>query len=131
MSALSVLVVDDEADVLRLMQRILSEEGYEVSTARSAEAAIQAFETMPRHPDLLLTDVVMPGMSGPMLVDRLRAIDPALKVLFMSGYDETHVVRHYVVEQGFRLIPKPFTAKALRQMIEGIFSSVPQQETAR
>ena len=47
----------------------------------------------------------MPGMSGPMLVDHLRGIDPELKVLFMSGYDDRHVVQHYVVEKGFHLIP--------------------------
>lgn len=118
--AKTVLVVDDEQDVLRLLQRILSEEGYEVVAAKSGEAAIKAFEGLERHPDLLLTDVVMPGMSGPMLVDHLRGVDPNLKVLFMSGYDDRHVVRHYVVEQGFRLIPKPFTVKALRQAIEGV-----------
>lgn len=122
MNAISVLVVDDEADVLRLMQRILTEEGYAVTIARSGEAAIKAFEAMPCHPDLLLADVVMPGMSGPMLVDRLRSIDPELKVLFMSGYDDRHVVRHYVVEQGFHLIPKPFTVRALRQAIESVLS---------
>lgn len=115
-----MLVVDDEQDVLRLLQRILSEEGYEVIPAKSGEAAIKAFEGLERHPDLLLTDVVMPGMSGPMLVDHLRAIAPDLKVLFMSGYDDRHVVRHYVVEQGFHLIPKPFTVKALRQAIESV-----------
>lgn len=118
-----VLVVDDEQDVLRLLQRILSEEGYEVITAKSGEDAIKAFEKIERHPDLLLTDVVMPGMSGPMLVDRLRGLDPNLKVLFMSGYDDRHVVRHYVVEQGFHLIPKPFTVKALRQAMEKVFET--------
>lgn len=116
----TVLVVDDEADVLRLLQRILTEEGYEVVTAKSGDAAIRVFENLERHPDLLLTDVVMPGMSGPMLVDHLRSIDPALKVLFMSGYDGRHVVRHYVVEQGFRLIPKPLTVKSLREAIESV-----------
>ena len=118
----TVLVVDDEADVLRLLQSILTEEGYEVIAAKSADAAIKIFETLGRHPDLLLTDVVMPGMSGPMLVDHLRGIDPQLKVLFMSGYDDRHVVRHYVVEQGFHLIAKPFTVKTLRMAIETVLN---------
>lgn len=115
-----MLVVDDEADVLRLLQSILTEEGYAVIAVRTADAAIKAFESLKRRPDLLLTDVVMPGMSGPMLVDHLRGIDPELKVLFMSGYDDRQVVRHYVVEQGFHLIAKPFTVKNLRQAMEAV-----------
>ena len=116
----TVLVVDDEADVLRLLQSILTEEGYDVVAARSANAAIQAFEMGARHADLLLVDVVMPGMSGPMLVDRLRGIDPNLKVLFMSGYDDRDIVRHYVVEKGFHLISKPFTMFSLRQAMNAL-----------
>jgi two-component system cell cycle sensor histidine kinase/response regulator CckA len=118
----TVMVVDDEADVLRLLQSILTEEGYEVIAAKSADAAIKIFETLGRRPDLLLTDVVMPGMSGPMLVDHLRGVDPELKVLFMSGYDDRHVVRHYVVERGFHLIAKPFTVKTLSMAIETVLN---------
>lgn len=115
-----MLVVDDEADVLRLLESILTEEGYEVIAARSSEAAIKAFERLSRRPDLLLVDVVMPGMSGPMLVDHLCRIDPDLKVLFMSGYDDRQVVQRYVVDKGFRLISKPFTVKNLRSAMEAI-----------
>jgi len=99
-----VLVVDDEPDVLRLIQSILSEEGYEVITAKSADAAIKAWEKLDRKPDLVLTDVVMPGMSGPMMIDHLLQSEPELRVLFMSGYDERQVVQRYVVERGYRLI---------------------------
>jgi CheY-like chemotaxis protein len=113
----TVLVVDDEADVLRLIQSILVEDGYEVVPAKNADSAIKSFQRMSRHPDLLLTDVVMPGMSGPMLVDHLLSLEPNLRVLFMSGFDERQVVQRYVVEKGFRLIPKPFTVKALRAAI--------------
>jgi len=113
----TVLVVDDEPDVLRLIQSILTEDGYEVVAAKSADIAIQSFERMPRRPDLVLTDVVMPGMSGPMLVDHLLTLQPNLRVLFMSGYDERQVVQKYVIEKGFRLIPKPFTVKSLRSAV--------------
>lgn len=119
----TILAVDDETDVLRLLQRILTEEGYEVVSAKSGDAAIQAFKSMEHPPDLLLTDVVMPGMSGPMLCDQLRALCPDLKVLFISGYDDRHVVRRYVVEQGFHLITKPFTMKSLRQAIESVLAA--------
>lgn len=114
----TVLVVDDEPDVLRLIHSILTEEGYEVIAAKSAEGAIKAFERLDRRPDLILTDVVMPGMSGPMLIDRLLQAEPDLRVLFMSGYDDRQVVQRYVVEKGFRLIPKPFTIKTLRAAIQ-------------
>jgi two-component system cell cycle sensor histidine kinase/response regulator CckA len=113
----TVLVVDDEPDVLRLIQSILTEEGYEVVAAKNADSAIKAFEHLENRPDLVLADVVMPGMSGPMLVDHLVQIEPALKVLFMSGYDNRQVVRRYVVEKGFRLISKPFTTKSLRSAV--------------
>ncbi len=119
----TVLVVDDEPDVLRLVQTILSEDGYNVVPAGDAERAIRAFEKMPRRPDLILTDVVMPGMSGPMLVERLLALDPELKFLFMSGYDDRQVVQRYVIERGFRLIAKPFTVKSLRAEIEAIIAA--------
>jgi two-component system cell cycle sensor histidine kinase/response regulator CckA len=115
-----VLVVDDEADVLRLIQSILIEEGYEVVSAKTANAAIRAYEKLDRKPDLLLTDVVMPGMSGPMLVDHLLQAEPNLRVLFMSGYDERQVVQRYVVERGYRLITKPFTVKSLRTAVQAV-----------
>ena len=115
--------MDDEPDVLRLLQSILTEEGYEVIAAKSGDGAIKAFERLDRPPDLVLTDVVMPGMSGPMLVDHLRRLEPDLKVLFMSGYDDRQVVRHYVLEKGFHLIPKPFTVKSLRQAIDSIIKN--------
>jgi CheY-like chemotaxis protein len=117
-NAPTILVVDDEPDILELIGSILADSGYAVVTARSAERAIQAFEKMPASPDLLLTDVVMPGMSGPMLVDNLLAKDPALKVLFMSGYDNRQVVQHYVLEKGFRLLSKPININSLRDAVK-------------
>lgn len=114
----TVLVVDDEPDVLRLVQSILTEEGYEVIPAKTADAAINTWEKLERKPDLVLTDVVMPGMSGPMLIDHLLQSEPDLRVLFMSGYDERQVVQRYVVERGYQLISKPFTVKSLRSAIQ-------------
>jgi CheY-like chemotaxis protein len=114
---LSVLVVDDESTVLELVESILKDAGYSVVAAHGADDALKAFEKMPR-PDLLLTDVVMPGMSGPMLVDHLLTREPGLKVLFMSGYDDRQVVQRYVVEKGFRLLSKPFTPGSLRSAVE-------------
>ena len=124
----SILVVDDEPHILQLIQSILAETGYEVVVATSADLAIQAFEKMPKRPDLILTDVVMPGISGPMLVDRLLAVDPHLRVLFMSGFDDRQVVQRYVVEKGFQLIPKPFTVTTLRSTIEAVLKDGAEPE---
>ena len=109
--------------MLRLVEAILTEQGYKVTLAKGAENAIRAFERHHPRPDLILTDVVMPGMSGPMLIDHLLTSDPHLRVLFMSGYDDRQVVQHYVVEKGFALVAKPFTlqklATAVKDVLEG------------
>jgi two-component system, cell cycle sensor histidine kinase and response regulator CckA len=113
-----LLVIDDERETLRLVQNLLTDSGYEVVIAAGAESALRVFEELKTPPDLIVTDVVMPGMSGPMLAERLRGLSPGLRVLFMSGYDHSHVVRQYVVRQGFDLIAKPFTARALHAAIK-------------
>lgn len=122
----TILVVDDEPDVLKLVETMLVEDGYQVVAAKSADIAVQAFEQMPQPLDLLLTDVVMPGMSGPMLADRLLAKQADLKVLFMSGYDDRQVVQRYVLGKGFRLLPKPFTIRALRMAVKAEFDTAGQ-----
>ena len=113
-----ILVVDDEPDILRLVETILREAGHVVTAAGNADAAIRAMETMAVKPALLLTDVVMPGMSGPVLAEQMLAAVPGLRVLFMSGYDPRQVVRRYVVEKGFALIPKPFTSQSLLAAVD-------------
>jgi two-component system cell cycle sensor histidine kinase/response regulator CckA len=113
-----ILVVDDEREVLRLVQSLMADSGYEITLAAGAELALRAFEAAVKPPDLVLTDVVMPGMSGPMLADRLRELAPDLRVLFMSGFDHSQVVQRYVIRQGFDLIAKPFTARTLLSAIK-------------
>lgn len=124
-----MLVVDDEPDMLRLVEAILSEQGYSVITAKGADSAIRTFEKMARRPDLVLTDVVMPGMSGPMLVDHLLQIEPNIRVLFMSGYDDRQVVQRYVVEKGFALIAKPFTLQRLGNCVRDVINGKQPTDT--
>ena len=125
----TILVIDDEPDVLRLVEAILNEQGYQVVTAKGSDNAIRTFDRMPKKPDLVLTDVVMPGMSGPMLVDHLLQTVPNLRVLFMSGYDERQVVQKYVVEKGFALIPKPFTLQKLAATVKDVLDADRQPES--
>jgi len=118
----TVLVLDDEPDVRKLVSALLTSNGYTVLTADNGENAIKAFKKRKQPVDLLLLDVVSPGLPGPVVAERLAGLQPGLRVLFMSGYDDTSVVRRYVVEKGFTLLKKPFTpdelAKKVREVLE-------------
>jgi CheY-like chemotaxis protein len=115
----TVLVVDDEPEIRKLATAMLTRSGYRVLTADSGENAVRLFRNNPGI-DLLLTDVVAPGMSGPMIADQIAAIRPDIKVVFMSGYDSTQVVQRYVVEKGYSLLTKPFTMEQLETMVRGV-----------
>ncbi|HEY4084564.1 MAG TPA: response regulator [Bryobacteraceae bacterium] len=121
----TVLVVDDEQDLRSLVANVLTEYGYKVITASSGAKAVALIEKMDAPPDLMLTDVVMPGMSGPMLADQLLAKFARARVLFMSGFDERQVVQRYVVEKGFTLITKPFQLHNLCAAVKKAIESTP------
>jgi len=121
----TVLVVDDEQDLRSLVANVLTEYGYKVVTASSGAKAVALIEKMEAPPDLMLTDVVMPGMSGPMLADQLLAKFSSARVLFMSGFDERQVVQRYVVEKGFTLITKPFQLHNLCAAVKKAIESTP------
>ena len=112
----TILVVDDEPEIRKLVTAMLSRNGYRVLTADSGENAVRLFRNNPGV-DLLLTDVVAPGMSGPMIADQIAQMQPDIKVVFMSGYDGTQVVQRYVVEKGYSLLIKPFTMEQLGTMV--------------
>jgi CheY-like chemotaxis protein len=119
----TVLVVDDEPEVRKLVAAVIGNLGYEVHTADTGEHALAIHEHLGSKIDLLVADVISPGMSGPLLAQRLAARQPDLKVLYISGYDHTHVVQAYVLDRGCSLITKPFStgqlAEAVRAMIHG------------
>ncbi|MDP9169323.1 MAG: response regulator [Acidobacteriota bacterium] len=117
----TILVVDDEPEIRKLVMAMLTRNGYYVLTADTGENAIRLFKNNPAI-ELLLTDVVAPGMSGPMIADELAALRPDIKVLFMSGYDGTQVVQKYVVERGYSLLTKPFTMEQLEQRVREVLS---------
>src|SRR5579885_2173702 len=104
----TILVVDDEPEIRKLVGAMVTQFGYTVLTADSGEHALTLYKN--HGPvELLITDVIAPGMSGPMLAEKLTELQPDLKVLYISGYDNTNVVQKYVVEKGHDLLPKPFT----------------------
>jgi two-component system cell cycle sensor histidine kinase/response regulator CckA len=125
----TILVVDDEPEVRKLVGAMVARQGYNVLTADNGEHAMTVVRNHKTPIDLLLTDVVAPGMSGPMLADKLVEQQPGLRVLFMSGYDNTQVVQRYVVEKGYALLHKPFTVEELGRKVAEILGK-PQPASA-
>ena len=121
----TILVVDDEQDILNVVEAALNREGFAVLQAHNGDMALDLFQKLAAPIDLLLTDVVMPGISGPMLVDRLLAMQPSLPVLFMSGYDDRQIVQRYVLKEGFALLPKPFSIETLCQKVHELLPAAP------
>src|SRR5690242_11809412 len=118
----TILVVDDEAEIRKLVGAMVSQAGYTILTADSGEHALVLYKNNKGPIDLLITDVVAPGMSGPMLADKLTELQPDLKVLYISGYDNTHVVQKYVVEKGHALLAKPFTVDQIKTKVRELLS---------
>jgi len=118
----TVLVVEDEDTVRDLVCRMLSDAGYDVIEARDGTEAVRRVKDR-KSVHLLLTDVVMPEMSGRMVRDRIVALHPDIKVLYMSGYTDDVVAHQGVLEAGVHFLKKPFNARTLaakvREALEG------------
>jgi two-component system, cell cycle sensor histidine kinase and response regulator CckA len=99
----SILVVEDEESLRKLISNLLSRLGYRVAAAANGGEALLPVEERGLEPDMVITDVVMPNMSGKALIDRLRRNHPHLKVLYMSGYTDNAIVHH-----GFSTRVRPF-----------------------
>jgi PAS domain S-box-containing protein len=108
-----ILLVEDDAMVLQITRNMLESIGYEVTAAASPEEAIGLCRNRNREIDLVMTDVVMPQMSGKELRDRILEIRPDVRVMFMSGYPSDVIARQGVVEKGVLFLQKPFTIKSL------------------
>jgi CheY-like chemotaxis protein len=115
----TILVVEDEAPVRALIRRILTDRGYTVLIAATGEEALTVAAGAGQIA-LLVTDVVMPGMSGRDLADRLVARTPGLKVLFASGYTDDEIVRHGPLNPHTPFLPKPFTPEGLLRQIRAV-----------
>jgi two-component system cell cycle sensor histidine kinase/response regulator CckA len=116
----TVLIVDDADGPRALAKRLLDRQGYTTMVAANAPEALRQFK---EHPiDVLLTDVVMPGTSGPDLMRELVAQRPALKVIYMSGYTDEAITQHGVLRSGITFIHKPFTAETLGRKVREVLS---------
>jgi nitrogen-specific signal transduction histidine kinase/CheY-like chemotaxis protein len=119
----TVLFVEDEEQILNLGKRILQRQGYTVLAAPAPEQALAlaAQHAGPIH--LLVTDVVMPGMNGKELVERVRISRPDLKCLFMSGYTADIIAHHGVLEAGVAFLQKPFTIHTLAEKVREVLEA--------
>ncbi|HLG56006.1 MAG TPA: response regulator [Vicinamibacterales bacterium] len=119
----TILLVEDQEAVRTLARRVLTKAGYTVLNASDGDQALLALErhTGPVH--AVLTDVVMPTMSGRKLADRLSALRPGVKVLYMSGYTDNAIVHHGVLEPGVNFIQKPFTPNTLLSKIREVLDA--------
>jgi PAS domain S-box-containing protein len=110
----TILLVEDDEMVRNLASLTLQKHGFQVHEACHAEAALQLLEQLgPSEIDLLLTDVIMPQMSGRELAQEISRRHPGIKVLYMSGYTNTAITQHGVLEEGVNFIQKPFSPKDL------------------
>jgi two-component system, cell cycle sensor histidine kinase and response regulator CckA len=101
-----------------LTKKTLSEAGHKVFEAGDAAEALEVVKQCPGAIDLLLTDVIMPGMSGKKLADVMVAERPGIAVLYMSGYTDGEIATHGVLEKGTAILRKPFTRDELMRRVE-------------
>ena len=120
----TVLVVEDEEAVRQLAARTLFVRGYTPLVAHTGEEALRLSEQHPGPIHLLLTDVVLPRMNGSRLAETLLATRPDLRVLYMSGFTETAIVHHGVLQPGTDFIQKPFTPHALAVKLRDVLAGV-------
>lgn len=125
-AAEETLLVVEDAEALRILaKRILERQGYRVLLAANAGEALHLFKSN-EVIDLILTDVIMPGGSGPELTRRLVAERPGLKVLYMSGYTEDAISHHGVLDPGIAFLHKPFTSESLGRKIREVLDGSAQ-----
>jgi len=116
----TILLVEDAAAVRAVTRQVLERQGYTVLEAAHGAAALQTAAGHPGPIHLLLTDVVMPVLSGRQLADQLARLRPDAKVLYASGYTDDAVVRHGVLEAGISYLQKPFTADSLARKVREV-----------
>jgi CheY-like chemotaxis protein len=120
----TILVVEDDQGVRTLARDVLEMDGYTMLEARHGEEALRVCEQHEGPIHLLVTDVVMPGMSGRQLAERLEPMHPEMKVLYVSGYTDNAIVRHGVLEPGLAFLQKPFTPSALTRKVREVLDAL-------
>jgi two-component system, cell cycle sensor histidine kinase and response regulator CckA len=121
----NVLVVEDDEALRSLIKRALEKYGYGVLEASHGREACVLVEQHQGEIQLMITDVVMPGMSGSKLADRLKPLQPDMKVLYMSGYTENAIVHHGILDKEINFLQKPFKIMNLLQKVRHAIDASP------
>ena len=116
----TILLVEDEEGVRSLARVALASKGYQVLEACEANGALDLCANHEGPIHLLITDVVMPRMSGPVVASKVAALRPGIKVIYMSGYTDDSVVHHGVLSQEVPFIQKPFSPATLRKRVREV-----------
>jgi len=119
----TILIVEDEGQVRQLAERALLRGGYRVLTAANGEGALEAVRTHEGPIDLVISDVVMPGMGGRLLMEELRQARPGLRMLFTSGYTPDEVIRRGVATSEMPFLPKPFGIAELTRKVREVLDA--------
>lgn len=125
----TILLVEDEAGIRKLTQECLASKGYTVLAAQDGLEALKIAEQHPEGIDLLLTDVVLPGLGGPKLAKQYLGLHPETRVLYMSGYTDDAIIHHGVLDQGIAFLQKPFTIDDLWLKVREILDAKERKKT--
>ena len=126
----TILVVDDDLSVLGVIRAMLETGEYNVLLAHSAEIALHFAQRDDLRLDLMLVDVMMPDMTGPELAEKILNVRPHLKVLFMSGFADSEVVRVKVLDRALGFLPKPFTSDGLIERVTKVLDDSERRVSA-
>jgi len=121
----TILLIEDEEGVRQLVEQTLTMAGYEILAASNGVEALKCAQPLSRVIDLVISDVIMPGLSGPDVVAQLQIARPSIRVIFMSGYADLGVVHENILGEGHALLQKPFRLDALRQLVAETLASDP------
>ena len=121
----TILVVEDHPDICNLIRNILEGIGYDVLVAEDAPSALAISAKYSGHISLLLTDVMLPGMNGVALSEKMKAANPELKTLYISGYSPEIIGRHAMFNENENFLTKPFSIKALQETVHKMLTECP------
>jgi PAS domain S-box-containing protein len=119
----TILVVEDDGHMRDLIRHVLQDQGYETLVAGNGQQALEALAAHAGTVHLLLADVVLPGMSGKGVAERVASIRPGVRVLFMSGYTDEEIAHHGVLDEGVAFLPKPFTPTDLARKVRAVLET--------